>query len=163
MKIDSKQIQLIHIARKQLGLTDENYRAIISGRSQGKKESSRELTYQEADAVINYMIRLGFRIKAKYVAREQAAKRALLRKGRAAGNLFILASQEQLNMINALAGKIRWRFEDGFQRWMKKYIKIDMVRTDDEACKVIEGLKGMLVNQDTIPSPSTGEGRGEGA
>jgi hypothetical protein len=51
-------------------------------------------------------------------------------------------------MINALAGKIRWRVEDGFQRWMKKYIKIDQIRTDDEACKVIEGLKGMLINQD---------------
>ncbi len=148
MTIDPKQIRIIHIAKKQLCLSDANYRAIIAGRSQGKKESSRELTYQEADAVINYMVHLGFRIKAKYVAREQAAKHALLRKGRAAGNLFILASQEQLNMINALAGKIRWRFEDGFQRWMKKYIKIDMVRTDDEACKVIEGLKGMLVNQD---------------
>ena len=147
MKIDAKQIQIIHIAKTQLGLSDANYRAIIAGRSQGKKESSRDLTYQEADAVINYMIRLGFKIKQKYVGREQAAKRAQRRKGRAAGNLLILATQEQLNMINALAGKIRWRFDDGFYRWMKKYIRIDMVRTDDEACKVIEGLKGMLINQ----------------
>jgi phage gp16-like protein len=147
-KIDHKQIQIIHIAKTQLGLSDANYRAIIAGRSQGKKESSRDLTYQEADAVINYMIRLGFKIKQKYVGREQAAKRAQRRKGRAAGNLLILATQEQLNMINALAGKIRWRFDDGFHRWMKKYIRIDMVRTDDEACKVIEGLKGMLINQD---------------
>ena len=147
-KIDAKQIQLIHIAKAQLMLDDASYRAIISGHTLGKKTSSTDLTYAEADAVINYMIRQGFRIKQKYVGREQAAKRAQRRKGRAAGNLFILASQEQLNMINALAGKIRWRFEDGFQRWMQKYIRIDMVRTDDEACKVIEGLKGMLINQD---------------
>ncbi|MDD4355816.1 MAG: regulatory protein GemA [Smithellaceae bacterium] len=147
MKIEAKQIQLIHIARAQLGLTDETYRAIIAGRSGGKKESSRELTYAEADAVINYMIRLGFKIKSKYVAREKAVKRAW-RSGQRPNNVFCIATTYQLNMINALAGKIRWRVEDGFQRWMKKYIKIDQIRTDDEACKVIEGLKGMLINQD---------------
>jgi hypothetical protein len=62
--------------------------------------------------------------------------------------MFLHRDKYQLNMINALAGKIRWRVEDGFQRWMKKYIKIDQIRTDDEACMVIEGLKGMLINQD---------------
>lgn len=148
MKIDPKQIQLIHIGQVQLGLSDENYRAIIAGRTEGRKTSSRDLTYAEADAVINYMIRLGFKIKSKYVAKEFAAKRALRRKGKISGNLFVLASTDQLKMINALAGRIRWRVEDGFNLWIKKYMKIDRIRTDDEACKVIEGLKGMVINQD---------------
>lgn len=147
MKIDPKQIQLIHIAKSQLGLTEANYRAIIAGRSSGKKESSADLTYAEADAVIDYMIKQGFRIKAKYTARVNAAKRAQRSRGRAAGNLLVIASQDQLNMINTLAGKIQWRVEDGFHRWMKKYIKIDLVKTDDQACRVIEGLKGMLDNE----------------
>jgi phage gp16-like protein len=147
MKIESKQIQLIHIARAQLGLTDEDYRAIISGRSEGKKESSSDLTYHEADAVINYMIRLGFKIKPKYVAREKAVKHAW-KSGQRPANVFCLATQAQLNMINALAGKIQWRYADGYDRWRRKYIKIDQIRTDDEAMMVIEGLKGMLQNQD---------------
>ena len=146
-KIDPKQIQLIHIARTQLGLTDENYRAVIAGRTQGKKDSSRDLTYGEATAVIDYMIRLGFKIKQKYVAREKAIKRAW-RSGQRPANVYCLASQDQLNMVNALAGKIQWRVQDGFHRWMKKYIKIDRIKTEDEARYVIEGLKGMLVNQD---------------
>lgn len=146
-KIDPKQVQLIHIARAQLGLTEENYRAIIAGRTQGKKDSSADLTYNEADAVINYMIRQGFRIKPKYVAREKAVKRAW-RSGQRPANVFCLATQAQLNMINALAGKIHWRYADGYDRWRRKYIKIDQIKTDDEACRVIEGLKGMLINQD---------------
>jgi hypothetical protein len=31
---------------------------------------------------------------------------------------------------------------------MKKYMRIERIKTDDEACKVIEGLKGMLANQE---------------
>lgn len=156
MKIDPKQIQIIHIAQAQLGLSDENYRAIIAGRSDGKKSSSGDLTYDEASAVIDYMVRMGFRIKAKYVAREKAAKRAQHRKGKVAGNLLVLASHEQLNMVNSLAGKIQWRLEDGFQRWMKKYIKIDRIKTEDEASAVIEGLKGMLANQEWREDHVTG-------
>ena len=50
-------------------------------------------------------------------------------------------------MVNALAGQIHWRKEDGFHLWMKKYIKIDRIKTEEEASAVIEGLKGMLENQ----------------
>lgn len=144
--IDPKQIQLIHIAQVQLGLSDEKYRAIITGQTNGKKDSSRDLSYAEATAVIDYMVRQGFRIKPKFVDREKAIKRAW-KSGQRPKNVFCLASHDQLNMVNALAAKIEWRFQDGFQRWMKKYIKIDQIRTDDEASAVIEGLKGMLANQ----------------
>lgn len=147
MKIDPKQIQLIHIAQAQLGLDDDAYRAIIAGRTDGKKSSSRDLTYDEADAVITYMVRQGFKIKEKFVQGERAAKRRW-RSGKRPANVVCLASHDQLNMINTLAGKIHWRVENGFQRWMKKYIKIDRITTDDEASAVIEGLKGMLDNQD---------------
>lgn len=159
MKIDAKQIKLIHIAKSQLGLDDENYRAIISGQTQGKKTSSIELTYAEADAVINYMIRQGFRIKEKYVSGEQASKRSYRYQGKSrravttSGNLYCLASHDQLKMVNALAGQIQWRVEDGFHRWMKKYIKIDRIKTEEEASAVIEGLKGMLENQVQGSSP----------
>lgn len=145
--IDAKQIQLLHIAKVQLCLDDDNYRAIISGRTKGKKQSSKDLTYFEADTVINYMVRLGFKIKSKYISREETAKRRLRRSGRCTGNVFCLATHDQLAMINALAGKIQWRVKDGFFLWMKKYIKIDRIRTDDEACAVIEGLKGLLDHQ----------------
>ena len=145
--IDAKQKQLIHIAQGQLRLSEESYRAIIGGRTKGRKSSSKDLTYFEADAVINYMVTLGFKIKSKHVAKEHAAKQPCREhRTRRPENLYCLASRDQLQMINVLAGKIKWKVEDGFRRWLKKYIKIDQIKTDDEASDVIEGLKGMLAN-----------------
>jgi hypothetical protein len=148
---DNKQKQLIHIAKDQLGLDDDHYRAIIEGKTNGKKDSAADLTYFEADAVINFFIKgLGFKIKEKYTAKERAAKKYCMRRwkqGRPA-NVYCLASHDQLNMISGLAGQIKWRVEDGFHHWMKKYMRIERIKTDDEACKVIEGLKGMLANQE---------------
>ncbi|ESP62822.1 hypothetical protein SMITH_203 [Smithella sp. ME-1] len=153
MKIDPKQIQIIHIAKKQCGLSDVEYRDIIAGRTNGKKTSSSDLTYAEANAVINYFIKtLSFKIKEKYTAKERAAKKHCMRRwkeGRPA-NVYCLATHDQLNMVSALAGQIKWRVEDGFHHWMKKYMRINRITTDDEACKVIEGLKGMLANQEKI-------------
>jgi len=146
-KIDAKQKQLIHIAQAQLGLDDESYRAIIAGRTEGKKTSSRDLTYDEATAVIDYMVKQGFKIKEKFTGRERDTKRRW-RSGKRPANVYCLASHDQLKMINALAGQIQWRAENGFQRWMKKYIKIDRITTDLEASDVIEGLKGLLDNQE---------------
>lgn len=59
----------------------------------------------------------------------------------------MMPSREQLDMIDALAGQIVWKVEDGFSRWLKKYIKIDRVKTADEASDTIEGLKGLLAHQ----------------
>ena len=147
MRIEKKQIQLIHIAQAQLFLSDDNYRSIIAAQTKGQKHSSKDLTYLEADAVINYFVKtLGFKIKSKYVAREKTTKR--WRSGKRPANVYCLASRDQLEMVNALAGKIVWKVEDGFRRWMKKYIKIDSIKTEDEASDVIEGLKGMLANQE---------------
>ncbi len=154
--VDAKQKQLIHIAKTQLGLSDVNYRTIIEAQTKGKKNSSKDLTYFEADAVINYFVKkLGFEIQSNYIRTSGAARRARWQKiykpqriGKTPTNLFILPSPDQLEMIDALVKKIAWRFEDGYDRWMKKYMKIDRIKTDDDACKVIEGLKGMLYNQD---------------
>lgn len=149
--IEPKQNQLIHIAKAQLFLSEDKYRSIIEGQNKRGKTSSADLTYFEADAVINYFIKtLGFKIKEKYTAKERAAKKYSMRRWRAGkpSNIYCLATHDQLNMISALATQIKWRVEDGFHRWMKRYMRIERIKTDDEACKVIEGLKGMLANQE---------------
>jgi hypothetical protein len=152
MNADAKQKQLIHIAKAQCGLSDVEYRDLLAGQTKGEKTSCSDLSYDEADAVINYFVKtLGFKIKEKYTAKERAAKKYAerrWRKGRPS-NVYCLATHDQLNKISSLAGQIKWRVEDGFHRWMKKYMRINSIKTDDEACKVIEGLKGMLANQQT--------------
>ena len=62
-------------------------------------------------------------------------------------NVVVMPSREQLDMIDALAGQIKWRVEDGFHHWIKKFYRIERITKDWEASTVIEGLKKMLDHQ----------------
>jgi hypothetical protein len=140
--IEPKQKQLIHIAQSQCKLSDVEYRDIIAGQTKGKKTSSKDLTYFEADAVINYFVKtLGFKI----VGRDRRSRRSPARRS-SARNVTFLPSTDQLNMIDTLKVQIQWQLADGFQRWLAKYIKTDRVRTSAQAQRAIEGLKGMIKN-----------------
>jgi len=48
--------------------------------------------------------------------------------------------------IDALGAQVAWKYADGFQRWLAKYVKTDKIRTSAQASRCIEGLKGMLKN-----------------
>ena len=68
-KIDrSKIIQLIHIAKSQIGLSDEDYRAVLE--STAKKTSCSEMTLFELNEVLKAMKKLGFKVK-KLETREE--------------------------------------------------------------------------------------------
>ena len=68
-KIDrSKIIQLIHIAKSQIGLSDEDYRAVLE--STAKKASCSEMTLFELNEVLKAMKKLGFKVK-KLETREE--------------------------------------------------------------------------------------------
>lgn len=68
-KIDrSKIIQLIHVAKKELGLFDEDYRAILE--STAKKTSCSEMSLFELNEVLKAMKKLGFKVK-KLETREE--------------------------------------------------------------------------------------------
>ena len=58
-----KQIQIIHIAKEQLGIDEETYREIL-GRFRVK--SSKDLNNEQAKGLIHYFQEAGFRIKVKY-------------------------------------------------------------------------------------------------
>ncbi|AFY60337.1 regulatory protein GemA [Synechococcus sp. PCC 6312] len=51
----------IHVAKKQLGLSEDQYRAIVAG--EGGAESCSELTLDELGLVLSEMERLGFKAK----------------------------------------------------------------------------------------------------
>lgn len=142
--IDGKQVQLIHVAKAKLGLSDDDYRLII--RTQTKKESCKELTYVQASHLIDYFKTLGFSIKRRYRTPDRGAHRRNRRR-HLPGNVVFLPSFYQIEMVEALAAKIAWRVEGGYLLWLKKYMKIARIRTAEEAEKVIEGLKGMLAHQ----------------
>lgn len=57
----SKLIQLIHIAKAQVGLSDDDYRAVLETTT--KKSSCSEMTLSELDDTLKAMKKLGFRVK----------------------------------------------------------------------------------------------------
>jgi len=136
-KIEPVQIRMIHVAVGQLGLSDDTYRDILHGHY--KAESCKDLTYAQASALIDHFKTLGFRIKT--VGRAPRARRT------SAANVAYLPSREQLDLIDNLKVQIKWQLQDGYQRWLAKYLKISRITTSAQAQRAIEGLKGMLTNQ----------------
>ena len=152
--IEPVQIRLIHIAKAQLSLSEDEYRQIIGAQTKMKKWSSKDLTYFEADGLINYFKTLGFKIQSSYIRTSGAARRSRWQpsnaRGRArqnAANVVLMPSRDQMEMIDVLKKKITWRFEDGYQRWLQKYMRIARIVTADQASNTIEGLKKLLKHQ----------------
>lgn len=144
--IEPIQIQLIHVAKSRLGLDDDAYRAILWG--DFGAESSKTLTYRQAHDLIERFKTMGFSIKRKYRTPDRGHfRRSRVRRSKLPANVLFMISIDQAEMIETLAGKIAWRFEDGYQRWLKKFFRIDRVKTADQASDVIEGLKKLLQHQ----------------
>lgn len=129
---------MIHVAVGQLGLSDDTYRDILHGHY--KAESCKDLTYAQASALIDHFKTLGFKIKS--VGRDRRSRRNTAR------NVTFLPSREQFALIDQLKVQIKWHLSDGYERWLAKYIHTTHVRTADQARRCIEGLKGMLDNQE---------------
>ena len=60
-----KRIQLVHVAKHQLGLTDDNYRAILS---QWSVASSKDMSLFQLGQLLDYFKVLGFRGRPGYKA-----------------------------------------------------------------------------------------------
>ncbi|MFZ6775818.1 phage protein GemA/Gp16 family protein [Undibacterium sp. Ji83W] len=58
------ELAQIHIAKVQLAMADDSYRALL--RRVAGKESSKDLTWQERKALLDEFKRLGFKIKPKH-------------------------------------------------------------------------------------------------
>lgn len=142
--LDKKQIQLIHLAKTRLKLDDDAYRAILHGRFAA--ESCKALTYVQAHSLIEHFKSLGFVIEAK--PRQSTGRN---RRRPLPENVFVLPSAEQMEMVESLRFKIVWRFADGYERWLTRYMHIDRIKTAQEASDTIEGLKGLLANQTRTP------------
>jgi hypothetical protein len=147
-KISSVQTKLIHIAKSQLKLTDAQYRSLLRLRCNGK-ESSKELTYEEADRLIDHFKRLGFKVRPKrstcsYMCEPRKRREPL------PANVIVLVSPGQIAKIERLKESIHWGARNGFDLWLKKYFNIDGIKGikySTEAHGVIEGLKGLWKSQ----------------
>ncbi len=142
--ITSSQIKLLHIAPKQLGMDDDDFKALLKDLT--GKDSRKDLTSGQAGRVIDRLIEhYGFVIRG-------AKKSVQLRRRsipRATPKVICMATPQELDKIEALIPLIEWRAENGYQSWLEKRMHITRVKTAEESYKTIEGLKKMFEGQQT--------------
>ncbi|MCW1842278.1 gp16 family protein [Prosthecomicrobium hirschii] len=132
MTATAKQIAMIHIAKKQLGLVDENYRAILV-RLTGK-DSSRDCSTEDLDRVIAEFKRLGWRAAAKPNA---TSDRPYVRK--------IYALWNEAGRVGAVENASKEALRAFVVRQTGK--SAPEFLTPSEASKVSEALKAMIARR----------------
>ncbi len=136
-----QQLAKIHIAKKDLALTDGNYRDLLRGLT--GKESARDLSGKEVDAVLQEFNKLGWKPKKQ---RPQKLKYQDL------ANRPGMATPKQLRMIEAMwmTGEgIREKNLTAFRRFLKNRFGISGMRFIEEleihrivkAIEIINGYK----------------------
>ena len=133
----SKIIQLIHIAKSQIGLSDEDYRAVLE--STAKKSSCSEMSVFELNEVLKAMKELGFKVK-KMETREE--------------EIGWDTSRAQMDYIRGMWELVaRDKSERALYRFIKRITDADHPRFMGavEAQKVILALRKMMVGAGLNP------------
>ena len=137
-KIDrSKIIQLIHIAKSQIGLSDEDYRAVLE--STAKKTSCSEMTLFELNEVLKAMKKLGFKVK-KLETREE--------------EIGWDASKAQMDYIKGMWERVAHDKSDrALYKFIKRITGADHPRfmTAKDSQKVIIALRKMMADAGLNP------------
>ncbi len=156
MKIRPKQIKIIKMAQRSLGLDDATYRDIL--RNGYGVDSCTSLSADQANALIDRFQGQGFKFEPKTPNRPWKQRthgnwgggksRPVGKPRRGQGKVVALASAGEIEKINAVASLISWRYENGLALFLEKRmgIKGGKVRTADEAYRAVEGLKKMFIH-----------------
>jgi len=126
-----KLIQLIHVAKGKLALSDDEYRAILMGAS--GKDSCSDMTILELEKAMKAIRRAGFRVN----------KRLPLRKEEIG-----LATKEQLLYIKGMWElAATYKTEKALDAFIRRVAKVDSIRFLDvyAAQKTILALRAMMV------------------
>lgn len=134
-KITKKQIALLHVAKRELQLDDESYRAILQ--RYGRVESAADLDLAGFNHVMRYLTACGFR--------STWTKRTF-------GYRPTMATPAQVDLIRSLWG--RWRGEPDpedveLNKWLGRFHKVGALRFVDnkKAAKVISALRAMITRK----------------
>lgn len=125
-----KQLALLAVARRQLGLDEEIYRAVLHHK--GGVESARDLDAAGFTAVMEYFKACGFK-----------PSRAKSNYGRRPG----MATPGQVEYIRSLWREWRGQDDDtGLNAWLERSFKVSALRFADAeiAGKAITGLRAMV-------------------
>lgn len=121
-------IRLIHVAKRDLALDDDSYRAIL--KRIGKQASAADLTVPELEKVLEYLKRSGFKVRSRNCC-------------------LSLADDPQSKMIRGLwldlasMGVVRNSSESALRAFVARMTRIDLLKwlSTEQASQVIEHLK----------------------
>ncbi|OJF99974.1 regulatory protein GemA [Pararhizobium antarcticum] len=133
--ISNKQIALLHVAKRELGLTEEDDRAILA--RYGGCESASDLEAFGFQNVMKYMTALGFR--SNWTKRTFGARPAM-------------ATPAQVDLIRRLWRQFSGKDDAGdmeLNKWLNRFHKVSALRfvNDRKAAKAISALKAMVARQ----------------
>ena len=123
-------IRLIHVGKQKIGLTEEEYRALLEGIT--GKTSSTELTITELEAVLKALKSLGFQVKKMAASAEEVGR----------------ATAEQIQYIKGLWElSARVKTEAALNRFIKRITGVPYLRWLDvnTAQKVILAVRDIAV------------------
>jgi hypothetical protein len=133
--ITGRQMKMIWGLARQLCLDSDPLHELVFNNT--GKDSIKALSRSDAAEIIDSLIQAGAIVKKK-----RKPKRNL------PPNVVELATAEQMQFIRYLEAQLGWQDNQerlkGFFEWT---IKKEVVRTKEEAIKVIEGLKNILARQ----------------
>lgn len=133
--VTKKQIALLHVAKRDLGLADEDYRAILS--RHGRCESAADLTGPGFTAVMKYFTAMGFR--SAWTQRTFGARPSM-------------ATPAQIDLIRKLWQQFSGKADPDdmeLNKWLNRFHKVSALRfvDDRKAAKAISALKAMVARQ----------------
>ena len=135
--ITRAQIKSIHVALSRQGIDDDTYRLMLHNNY--GVGTCKDLTRRQASDLLT---RLG-RSTSPPARRRQRIKNPATKPVANASGVAYLATPAQRQLIDAIAAEIRWECADGYKRWLKVSLGLDRVRTQSDAARVINGLKGL--------------------
>lgn len=137
--ISKKQIALLHVAKKELALDDDSYRAILL--RHGRVESAADLDAKGFYMVMKHLTACGFR--SSWTLRTY-------------GYRPTMATPPQIDLIRSLWYRFSGKPDDDdgeLNKWLDRFQKVSSLRFVDnkKAAKVISALKAMVARkQDQI-------------
>jgi len=137
-KATARQIKAIKAAQRHLGMEEHTYRAMVGRFSGGRASSCKDLSIDEATRLLNHLAGSG--AERLHLQAPAASSPGIV----SGGKVVAIATPAQRAEIGRLRGQVAWRSEEGYVAWLAERMKLEQVRTKEQAAKVIEGLKGMI-------------------
>lgn len=126
------QVRAIFGLARRAGHSDEDRHAVIASITDGRTDSVKDLTFDEANSVIEHYGGNAFK---------PAPRRTVLYR-RQKGGVKQLVSQSQLELLASLASQRNWSAE-ALTKFCERQCGHYPLRTTEDANKVIEALKAM--------------------